>query len=309
MTSIIINLQITIVTYALIGFILYKTKIIDDNGQNFLSKFVLDFVLPISVFVSFYKNISFDLLRNLSVILIMSIIFEVLIYIFVKLFKNKGFTDQQQSVANYAYLVSNGGLIGTPVIEGLYGPTGVVICNVFLIPTRIMAYAAGESIFNPSLEKSIKDICITIVTNKIIDAMILALIIVGVGLTIPSAVVSALSNIGKCMSPLSLILVGSMLAQKVDFNFNVIEKVLRISLIRLIIIPVIVFVVCSVLSLDRDTTMIMTLLLGMPSGSTAAIFAKKYKGDEAFGSLTVMVTTLLSVITLVGLVYLTENFI
>lgn len=108
------------------------------------------------------------------------------------------------------------------------------------------------------------------------------------------------------MSPLSLILVGSMLSEKVTVSGKDFRGIAVISLIRLAVIPLAALCVCRMIGMDFMTCAIITLLLGMPAGSTAAVFARKYDGDTAFASITVMVTTLLSTVSLVAVLKITE---
>lgn len=298
MSQTLLSIQITVFVYVIIGIILGKKGIIDDKAQTFLSDFIVSVLLPLSVFTSLYSNLSLELLKQCSVALILAVIFEMLVYLFIKADKTSFMDEKQKAVAHYSYMVSNGGLIGTPIIEGLFGATGVVICNVFLIPTRIMAFASGESIFNPSAKKGIRETSLSILTNKVIIALLSALALKVSNIDLPAPIMTALINTGKCMSPLSLILVGSLLTQKLTLKKDNILRICLISLIRLIVIPVIVLFACTVFHIDHDTKAIAALLLGMPAGSTAAIFARKYNGDTEFASMTVMITTILSSVSL-----------
>ena len=294
MTNSLINTQITILTYLVFGFVLYKVKMIDDQSQLFISNLTINVLLPASVFVSFLNSLTFDLLKNLLIILILAAILETIIYIFTKI-PIKYFSHSEACVNHYGMLVSNGGLVGTPVIESLFGSIGVMYCNVFMIPTRIMAYSAGESIF-----------IVSIVTNRIILVMILGFLFVYFNISLPAPVFTAISKISGCLSPMSLMLVGSMLAQNTDFNISLLKKVSIITLIRLIIIPLCALMLCVFINLDFQTTAVIVLLMGMPVGSTCASFSKKYKGNEKYATAAVIITTLLSTITLVGLMKIME---
>ena len=305
MTTILINTQLTIVTYLIVGFFLSKTGLIDGQAQLFISNLTINVLLPASVFTSFLTGMSMDLLISLGTILILAILLEVFLSLASKIPSSR-FTPSEACVAHYGYLVSNGGLIGTPVIESLFGPVGVMCCNVFMIPTRIMAFSAGESIFNPSLKRTPKAILFSILTNKILVVMALGLAMIGFHLSLPAPVLTALQKIGSCLAPFSLILVGSMLAQKVKLNAAMVKNVAWITLIRLLAIPLAALGICLLLHLDFQTTAVITLLMGMPVGSSCASFAKKYRGNEAFASAVVLISTLLSTMTLVLLMKLIE---
>ncbi len=306
MVETIVTLQITILTYMGLGIFLQKSGMMRESDQVFLSELVLNFLLPISVFVSFVENITRSVLAGLLTVLVIAAVLEIALAAVTRFHFQKNLNDRQWAVARYSYLVSNGGLIGTPVIEGLFGSVGVMVCNVFLIPTRIMAYVAGESIFNPAIHKSGKQILRTIATNRIILAMVAAVVLNFTGLSLPAPIFTALKTTGKALSPFSLMVVGSMLAHKMVWSRSDLKKVAEISLLRLLVIPLLTLVCCLLLRIDAQTTAISTLLLGMPAGSTSAIFAKKYNGDSMFASMVVFVTTVASTGSLVFLMMLIE---
>lgn len=307
MTFALINTQITIITYIIFGFVLYKVKIIDPHAQVFISDIMIDVLLPASVFASVINGLTIELLINLGSILAIATGLEIILFLLTKI--PIGNIDiSEANVNHYGMLVSNGGLVGTPVIESLFGAVGVMSCNVFLIPTRVMAFSAGESIFNPQLKRTYKDILYSIITNKIINVMTLGIICVFLNIIIPDPIFSAISKIGNCLGPFSLMLIGSMLAQYGGFEVSLIKKVLKISIIRLFIIPLAALAVCLLCKLDFQSTAIIVLLMGMPVGSTCASFSKKYKGNEKYATNVVLISTLASTITLVILMRIIEMF-
>lgn len=53
MTTILINTQLTIVTYLIVGFFLSKTGLIDGQAQLFISNLTINVLLPASVLLPF----------------------------------------------------------------------------------------------------------------------------------------------------------------------------------------------------------------------------------------------------------------
>ncbi len=306
MTGTLINTQITIVVYILFGFILYKKNVIDDKSQLFMSDMTIDVFLPASIFASMLSSLTLEVLMNLATLLVMSIVLEFGIYLLTKL-PSGYFTKSESCVNHYGMLVCNGGLVGTPVCEALFGSLGIMYCNVFMIPGRVMAYCAGESIFNPQLKRGFKDIMMSIVTNRIILVMALGFIFVAFKWTLPSPILSAITRIGNCVSPFSLMLVGSMAAQCTHIDSSLIKKISILSFIRLIAIPLPTLLICIALKLDFTTTAVIVLLMGMPVGSSCAGFSKKYHGNEEYATAAVMVSTLCSTVTLVLLMKIIES--
>lgn len=305
MTLLLISLQGTILIYLLCGFILNKIGMMNVSSNKFLSNLLTGFLLPINVFVSFITSFSFDNLKSCAFILLLGIFFESSIYLFTHI-KFNSFTDEQMAVARYDMLVSNGGLIGTPIIESLFGASGVLYANVFLIPQRIMIYSAGESIFNPTIKKTAKEIIKSIYTNRVIVAMLIGLFILALNITLPNFVYNALYNISKCLSPISLMLVGSLLADKIKITFSKLKKISIIILFRQIIFPLVVMIVVAFLPLEMTVKATMVLLIGMPVGATCAVYTNKYGGDTKFASLSVFLSTMSSIVTLVMLMGIME---
>lgn len=52
---------------------------------------------------------------------------------------------EKRRIAEYSMLISNGSLIGLPLIQALCGERGVFYANIFMIPTRILAFTAAVS--------------------------------------------------------------------------------------------------------------------------------------------------------------------
>jgi len=298
MTTILLQLQGTILVYLFMGFVLKKINMIDDQASAFLSDFVLQFILPISVFNSCIQSFTLDSLLLCLGILVIAIIAEAALY-WITSKKFPGFNEDQMRIARYGLLVSNGGLIGTPIVEGLYGTLGVMYANMFLIPTRIMAFVAGEGIFNPQKKKTFKETILNLLTNRVLVGMFLGMFFVIMRIQLPTFFTTAVSNVAKCMSPLSLILVGSMLAKKMEIHRKEVVEIAMLCGLRQFVVPVTLMLVLFFIPIDPIIKSVSILLLGMPVGSTSAIFANKYHGDTQFASASVFVSTLSSTITLV----------
>ena len=64
--------------------------------------------------------------------------------------------------------------------------------------------------------------------------------------------------------------------------------------LRLILIPLVVYVGCLIGNTDPLVTGVSVLLAAMPAASTTAILAAKYDGDAVYAGKCVVLTTVLS---------------
>lgn len=309
MIEVLIGLQGTILIYMLFGFILKKSDMITEQASMFLSRFILEFVLPINIFNSCIQSFTLETLKSCIFILFIAILIELVLFVVTR-FNLLNVSEKQIKIIRYGLLVSNGGLIGTPVIEGLYGASGVMYANIFLVPQRILAYVAGEGIFDPnSKKKTFKEIVMNIITNKVVLALVFGIILAVLNLQLPGFVKNAVSGIAKCMSPLSLILVGSILATEVRFQFSEDVKIIGMSIYRQILIPVVLMICLKFTAIEPLAKSIMVLLVGMPIASTTAIYANKYHNEAGFASKAVFISTISSTFTLIFVMCLIELFL
>jgi len=95
-----------------------------------------------------------------------------------------------------------------------------------------------------------------------------------------------------------MLIVGALLAR---YKLSEVFKGLSIyfvSLMRLVIIPLLVYGIMVLLSMPGDVTMVVVILSAMPVAVTTVIFAEQYGADSGLASKSVGVTTLLSIVTI-----------
>lgn len=298
-------LQFTILTYIAAGFVFCKAGIITSEIQKNLSVLVVEVILPINVFASSLENLSVKLIYSFLPTLLLAVLIEIALIAVTKKPVKKFFGREEYRIVRYGLLVSNGGLVGAPVMEQLFGTAGVIMCNVLMIPTRIVTYSAGELIFGSEKKTSLFN---TILKNKVIIVMAAALMMRTMHWNVPEPCFTALKNIGSCLSPLALVAVGSMMANCDPGRKEMSFKVVFASLLRLIVVPLFALGLCFLFSMDFMNTTVLVLLLGMPVGTTVAVHAEKYNGNVAFASAVVFVTTLASTASLILLLEIVEIF-
>ncbi len=71
---------------------------------------------------------------------------------------------------------------------------------------------------------------------------------------------------------------------------------LKFSVLRLILIPLVVFLACKLCHVPDIVAGVAVLLAGMPAGTTTAILAVKYNRNPEFATKCVVLSTILSMI-------------
>ena len=291
----IVSLQMSVLLMILTGFVLKKIHIIRPENEKCLSDLVMLVFMPASIIYSFSTDLTIDVLKNGIVILVIGFAVQFLAMGLNKFLYN-WCPDSEKRIYQYGTLVSNGGLVGIPLISGPFGMQGVMYANIYLIVQRIFIWSAGISLFTKQ-KKSWKTLVIQTITNPTVIAIFIGLLPSIFGLSYPNVILNAVDHIGSCLSAMSLIVVGSILAD-IQWKGLITKGMVELSANRLLIIPLIVLLIGRLLQLPEDIVWISVLLVGMPVASTCAVLARKYNQDYKLASRSILVTTILSMVTL-----------
>ena len=179
--------------------------------------------------------------------------------------------------------------------EGLYGSIGLLYASVYLIPQRIVMWSAGISYFTESPSR--KEVVKKVLTHPCIVAVEIGIVLMVTQVKLPGFLSSAIDNVGGCTTAITMILIGTILTDA-DMRHILTKTTALYSFIRLIFIPAVVFAGCWLAGIDSIVAGVSVTLAAMPAGTTTAILAMKYHGDEEFATQCVVLTTLLSVVAI-----------
>ncbi|MDR2486996.1 MAG: AEC family transporter, partial [Clostridiales Family XIII bacterium] len=109
---------------------------------------------------------------------------------------------------------------------------------------------------------------------------------------LPAALARPIGTIGDCTMPLSMMLVGSILSET-RLSVLLDRQLYLFCLVRLILLPGVVFAGCLAFGVTRDIAQVCILMAGMPAATTASLLALRYGADEKLGSASMALTTIL----------------
>lgn len=289
----VIELQIILFLIMLAGLILTRKGIILPEGRRCLTDLLIDLILPCNIICSFMLEMNGEIMKASFVVLMVASGIQVICYLLGKVIYTF-FPENQRKVLQYATMCSNAGFMGNPVIEGIYGAQGLLYASIYLIPLRFFMWSAGLFCFTKT---DIKSALKKLAVHPCIIAVWIGFALMLTQLQPPAAITRTLRYLSGCTLPLSMLIIGSILAGvKLESMLSV--KIGYFTIIRLLGIPMVTLAVCRIFSLDTLVTGVCVVLAGMPAGSTTAILAEKYDGDAVYASKIVFVSTLLSLVTI-----------
>lgn len=285
--------QLVLLIYMAVGMYCMKRGMIDAHTKKKLVDIILKVTLPCMIFNSFNKPLTPQVLLETAMILFVAFCISLLSYLL-----GKGIYRrcplEKRSILQYCTMVNNSGFLGMPMVASVYGGDGLFAASIFIIPNRIFMWTAGLSVFTTA---DFKTKCKNILLNPCIITVFLGLARRIYGIPIPSFVDQAAASIGSITSPLSMMVIGTMLVG-IPWKKLAEPSIFCLAFVRLLALPLVALAILRLLKVDPVLTGVSLILTGMPAGSTSALLAAKYGADEDYASRCIVTTTLLSLITI-----------
>ena len=300
----VINQVIVLCLVMVIGFYGRKKEIIKGEMLKGLTEILMNITLPCLLLSSFNTSYTKELLQNI----IKVFFYSLGIHIFmagisnILLIKAK---EERKNILKFVTIFSNFGYMGYPIMEGIFGKIGVFYASIFGIPFNIMVLTLGVVLFNKESKNEIN--LKKVILQPGIIFVIIGLVAFLLKIPYPKPIYKTLDMVGSMTSPLSMIIVGA------NFSGISLKSLLKdkdlyfISVIRLLIAPLIIFMVLSMLKVDSYLLKICVILTAMPAAAITSVFAEMYDGDKGFAAQCVFITTVLSIITIPIVITLLNN--
>lgn len=288
-----VNMQLMMFLLVAIGFGIRKKGIIGGNTRKELVNFCLYITLPFNIFHSFRMEWDSSMLLAFAEVLLLSVGYNMISIIVSFLCYRKTETKRQKPL-RYGTIVSNGGFLGNPVIEGIYGSEGLFYASVFMLPVRVVMWSIGTSCF---MKDSQGNLVKKVLTHPCVAAIYLGLAAMISGIEFPVFLENTITGISSCNTPLSMMLVGMMLAE-MNPKGLIDRTMVFYTAVRLAVIPAILFGVTAFLPITPLLRGVTVIIAGMPAPVTTALLSSKYGGDEDYATGMIFVTTILALVTL-----------
>ena len=290
-----LDLQLQLIFLIAVGMVLNKTRVITKESRNGISELLLCIMLPASELSAFLgvNEVTSELMHNCLVIVVISAVTHILaVTLGGVIFKLYG--SNERDIMHYGMIVPNTAFIGLPVIGALFGDTGLIYTSMYFIPSEIAMWTFGLALFKKNDNTNIIK---AVLSAPAADAVFIGLFFMLTGLKLPEFMTKGISGIGGCTTPLSMLVIGSILADG-DYKKILSKPVFHFSAVRLFIFPIIIFIPMKLLGLDPLVIGTALILTCMPAAAATSILADKYEMNPEFAAHIVVMSTLVSIIAI-----------
>ena len=278
----------------LLGFLLKKKGMINEGNKGLLSDLVINVTLPASIIKAFQIEFNREILQSGLVIFLVAVGIQMGSYLLAAVLYRKVETGHKK-VLQYATICSNAGILGNPIAEGIFGSLGLLYASFYLIPQRTFMWSMGLTYFTEAPDR--KSLVKKIATHPCILAVVFGIIIMVFQIPLPGVIEQTEKSLAGAYTAVSMLFIGSILTG-VRFADLWTPLTIYYNIVRLFLVPLLVWLCLLPLGLDELVTGVSVVLAAMPAASVTAIMASKYHCDEVFATKCVVSTTILSMITI-----------
>lgn len=281
-----------------IGFIAQRKKIFPPQAMQAFTALILNITLPALIIYSLNIELSLTLVQHFLLLLILSFLsMNSAIILALLMRKRATLKENEKSVFEGLTIFGNQGFIGYAVIYILFQETGVIYLTIFNIYYLILIWTYGIYLFTKSKEKiDWKKIFL----NPGFLSTIIGVLLLCSPFQLPSALSASLESVGKMTIPLSMIVIGSLIADirlKELLSFMKNRYIWKSAFVKLLLIPFLLLPL-AIFPLSFPLFATAVIASGMPSAPTISLYAHRFNANHSFASVGVAITTILCIITI-----------
>ncbi len=274
---------------------------LDETTNAKMSKMIVNLfnpLLALSGAANAVGKISLDTLGLVFFVAVCMFTSFIIVSVFTARFFDKDV--MQQRVYKLMVVFPNCGFIGIPVVSSLLGQEYVVYVSIFVLVYNLYFYTYGVSV--PEGKFSLKSL--KALNNPGTYCCVLGLLLIVFSVNLPDFLLTAVTSIGNCASPLALMTVGySLYYADLKRIFNQ-PRLYAFSAMKLLVLPLIALPLLRLLPLKSDLLMLVMIMFGMPVGNMPLILAAERNIDCSVCSAAIMMTTVFCVVTIPILILL-----
>ena len=305
--QIVITQIISLFLLIAVGYFLRRSKHIDKKETGAISKLLLDLILPAMLISSLQIDITAKMLVDFKDLFLYWIAFYLVLIALASLIsKLFPISPNKKIVLKFFLIFGNVGYMGLPVIDVIFPENGIFFGSIGVVVFNIFFWTYGAKLFlkgNENRKMNLRDIF-----NNGVIAIIFGLFLMLTGLKLPTSIMTAVDMLAQATFPLSMLVIGSGLAQiKISGIFTDLNIIIY-STLKLLIIPAATLMVLNYFTISDPIRTILVLQIAMPAAANGVIFAERYEGDYVFAAESVFLSTLMSAVSIPLISYLATYF-
>ena len=319
--GIVLEQMIGMAVMMIVGYICVRTKVLGEAALNGVCAFILKAGIPLLVFSNAVSGTTrADLIGSDAIIAMTLVMYALLISLFTLLSYVLRVKRERGRMFRGCFAFGNAGFIGLPLILALFPGKGALYFALMSIVDQFLLWTYGvwtckkvddrQSIADERPAHGWLDRLSPLVSPALI-AVVLAVVLILAGVTIPDVVLTPLKTLGSTASPLSMVYLGGLFAIR-DWTGILRKYELYVGItVKMLAFPVGFYALLTFVppllglgTANPDMVHMMTLVSGLPTMSSMVMFAEREHNQPEYAIGMVLVTTVASLFTLTAVSFL-----
>ena len=289
----------------LIGAIVNRLKVVNDETIAGMTKFMLNVTIPATILTGLKDS---GALLNADVLMMagLTIFSYIIVFILSLLILRVLFVPKtQRPFYQYISIFGNIGFIGYPMVMIMIGSHAILLAAIANVLYSLMLYSLGIYLMSRYGEREGQaSFEWKLMINPGTIAAVICILLFFCGIKLPEVIGNTADLLGGLTSPLAMIVVGASINRiKLGGVFNN-YRILIISIIKMTVYPVAFAYLLRFLGFSGMPALVSVLFMGMPIATTSVITAMEYnRNNLAKASEATVISTIMLVLTIPVLVY------
>lgn len=287
--------EMLVILFAMaMGFLAHRLGYFNAETDQRLSKVILNLTMPAMIVSAVITGDSLPELREVLAVLEVAAVFYLLEMVFALIAPRLlGGTPGQRGVWRFGLVFGNIAFIGYPVATALFGSGALFYAVILAMPFNLLSYTLG-----PLMLVGAKRFRWRQLLTPCTVAAVLGLFFALTRLRPPAIVGECLAFVGDVTVPLSLLVVGSLLAGLPVGQVFKSPRLWCLSLLRLLVLPAILFAILQLLGTEPTLLGIAVIEIAMPVAINGSMLCLEYGGDKETMAQATLLTTAASIVTI-----------
>ncbi len=289
--SLLFRQNLVMLIYLLIGWGMYKGRLLTKQGSGELGKLLLYVITPVVILNSFSREFTPAMLTGFLLSfaaaagsLLLSMAVSTLVF------------RKRSAIRQFGSSFSNAGFIGIPLVQMTLGDDAVFYVVTYVALLSILQWTFG--VYTITKDRSTVSLK-KIVTNPVVLSLAGGLLLFFLPVRVPELLRGVMETLASMNGPIAMLVIGSYLAQMRFRDLFTSRLTYLCSFLRLLLIPVLTIPLLTLIPAEYLTIRLAVLIVASaPVGANTAIFAQMFQKDYTAAVRDICLSTVLSIASL-----------
>lgn len=289
---------LTLFLLILVGWGVRRLGLFTDEVTTGVSRFLVNVALPALVIDSMQLPFDPALAREGGMLALAAGAFYAGAILFALVFPRLiRARPEERPVFAFLVVFANTGFMGYPVVNAIWGEKAVFLAAIYNLLFSLLIFTVGVLLLTGA-KAGWKEVSPRVLLSPGIVSVAVGLWLFLLSVQLPEVIGGPIAMLGALTTPLSMIVIGALLARLDPRTIFGNPRVYIYAGVRLLLLPLAALVLLRPFVTDPLVLGVCVVLAAMPGATNAALFAEEYGVNPELASQAVFITTLFCIATI-----------